>query len=301
MHLIVKQADSTINEFQFTAGPVHIGRHADSQIFLSDRAISRHHAVIFSTNDGKWMVEDLDSTNKTYLNDRAIHKTELKTGDSLLIGDFTIEINLEDNIGAKGQRPINLEDTLTTSSHGLEDTMSGTLGLGQVIVRRIDSKHAPDLKLPAKRVREFMEATDAICKSNALDEVLHVLLNIAVKQLSPFHVWCALRNQPTGSMTCHAGKQRGGTAVELADIKLSEKINEAIDKGFFFLFPRIPAAESEQAEPIHSAMIAPIMSLAGCLGVLYIDNAMDHEHYSLSDLDYLILISIHTSVILENF
>jgi hypothetical protein len=34
---------------------------------------------------------------------------------------------------------------------------------------------------------------------------------------------------------------------------------------------------------------------------LYVDNAMDHEHYSLSDLDYLMLLAIHTAAIVENF
>ena len=52
---------------------------------------------------------------------------------------------------------------------------------------------------------------------------------------------------------------------------------------------------------IHSAMIAPVMGQAGCFGALYIDNDMSHEHYTLSDLDYLMLIAIHTAAILENF
>ena len=60
MRLVVKRDGHTVNEFQFDKGPIHIGRHADSQIFLPDRIISRHHAVIFRTQDGKWTVEDLD-------------------------------------------------------------------------------------------------------------------------------------------------------------------------------------------------------------------------------------------------
>ena len=101
MRLVVKQGDSTANEFRFAKGPVYIGRHTNSQVFLPDRVVSRHHAVIFSTQDGKWMVEDLDSANKTYLNEKAIHKAEIKTGDCLRITDFTIEINLEDGTDAE--------------------------------------------------------------------------------------------------------------------------------------------------------------------------------------------------------
>jgi hypothetical protein len=43
------------------------------------------------------------------------------------------------------------------------------------------------------------------------------------------------------------------------------------------------------------------MGTAGCFGAIYIDNATDHEHYTLSDLDYLMLLSIHTATVLKNF
>lgn len=286
MRLVVKQDNRTVNEFQFTKGPIYIGRHANSQILLPDKAISRQHAVIFTTNDGKWVVEDLDSANKTYLNDEAIHKAEIKTGDCLRITDFTLEINLEDETEVEG--PTHLEDTLTDISREL-----------QIIVRKPDAEHAPDIRLAAKRVKDFMRATEAICKANGPDELLQVLLSVILRQFSAYHAWCALRNQPTGPMTSHAGKSRDGQAVELSAIKLSEKITQAVEKGQFLLLPQVSAQIG--GEGIRSAMIAPIMDPTGCFGALYIDNAMDHEPYSLSDLDYLMLLAINTAAILENF
>jgi GAF domain-containing protein len=62
--------------------------------------------------------------------------------------------------------------------------------------------------------------------------------------------------------------------------------------------PRV-AADLEDTERIRSAMIASIVSPAGCYGVLYVDNAMVHQHYSLSDLDYLMLLAMHTAAILK--
>ncbi len=298
MRLVIKHSGRTVNEFQFAKGPVHIGRHADSQIFLPDRIVSRHHAVIFNTQDAKWMVEDLDSTNKTYLNDKAIHKAEIKAGDCLRIADFTIEINLEDDTVA--DKAINLEDTLTKTAYGLEETRTTATHEPQIIVRMPDAEHAADIRLPAKRTKAFVETTEAICKANGLDEVLGVLLRIAAKQFSAYHTWCALRNQTTGPMVCHAGRRRDSQTIQLNEIKLKEKIIETVEKGQFLLFPRIPAQEQEK-ERIRSVMIAPILGMTGCFGVLYIDNAMDHEHYSPGDIDYLMLIAIHTAAILENF
>ncbi|NQT04293.1 MAG: FHA domain-containing protein [Planctomycetes bacterium] len=295
MLLVVKRNGQTVNEFQFDRGPVYIGRHAHSQVFLYDRAVSRQHAAIFTTQDGKWVVEDLDSANKTYLNDKAIHKAEIKTGDSICIADFTIEINLETKLDAG--EPIHLADTLMPTSYKSTAALADTSS--EVIVRKPTVERAPDITLPAKRVKDYMEATEAICKANGLDVLLKVLLGIALKQFRGYHSWCALRNQNAGPMTCHAGKSRDGHGVNLSDLKLKEKINQAVETGQFTLVPKASAPTEENR--IRSALIAPVVDPTGCFGVLYIDNSMDHGHYNLSDLDYLMLVAIHTAAIIENF
>jgi len=285
MRLMVKQSGRTINEFRFTKGPIHIGRHADSQVLLPDRKISRQHATIFSTQEGRWIVKDLDSANKTYLNDKAIHEAEVKTGDRLRMGDFTVEIDLKEE--ASLARRVDLEDTLTTA-----------IRQPQTIVRKLDTEHAPDIRLPAKRARDFVQATEAICRANGPEEVLKVLLKITATQLDAYHCWCALRNEPEGPMTCHAGKRRDGQKVQLGDIKLHEKINQVVESSTFLLLPRVPQQKEQQ---IQSAMIVPITGASGCFGVMYVDNDTGQQQFNLSDLDYLMLLAVHTAAILENF
>jgi len=296
MRLTVKQSDSTINEFQFGRGPIYIGRHLNSQIFLRDRAVSRQHAVIFQTEDGKWMVEDLDSANKTYLNDDAVHKAEVKTGDILRICDFTIEIDLEED--ADVEKPIDLEDTLTKTAYSMKAALATPPH--EIIVRKPNEGHAPAMRLPAQRLTDFSYATEMLCKANDLDELLLALLDITLKQFSAAHAWCALRRRTAGPMTHHAGKQPDGRRVELNDIKLNDKITQAVEEGQFLVLPRV-SAQTEEEQGIRSAIIAPIMRPDGCFGILYVDNAMDREHYSLSDLDYLMLLATHTAAILERF
>lgn len=289
MRLTVKKAEQAVGQFQFSKGPVYMGRHPDSQVLLPDRKVSRQHAVIFTTPEGKWMVEDLDSANQTFLNGKAIHKAEIKTGDTISIADFTLEINLEDTSAA--EEPTHLEDTLTAASRVTRGP--------QIIERKPDAEHAPELRFPAKRVKEFMHAVESICKANGPDELLQVLLNVILKQFSGHRSWCALRNQPTGPMTSHAGKSRDGKSVELIEIKLNEKITQAIEKGLFLLLPQVSTQTGEAG--VRSAMIAPILGPTGCFGVLYVDNTTDGEQYTLSDLDYLMLLAINTAAILENF
>ena len=100
-------------------------------------------------------------------------------------------------------------------------------------------------------------------------------------------------------MQVHAGKSSDGKTVSLETLRLKDKIEQTIDKQQFLLIPRIPPKQYE--EPIKSALIAPVAGEGGCFGVIYIDNDMAHERYDISDLDYLMLLAIHTSTIVENF
>ncbi|MCJ7777802.1 MAG: FHA domain-containing protein [Sedimentisphaerales bacterium] len=292
MRIIVKEKDGLTKEFQFSEGPISIGRAVNNKILLPDRAVSKEHAIISITDDGKWIVEDKDSANKTFLNGEAIHKAELKTGDCLRITCFTIEINLE-NKEPEIDEAAQLEDTLN-----LEASLA--IPVHETVVRKLDASHAPAMRLPAKRLTDFLQAAEIICDANNLEEMLLTLLNIMLKQFSAFHTWCALREQPNGPMTYHAGKRRDGKAVELSDIKLGDKINQAVEKGQSLVMPRV-AADVEEKERIRSAIIATIRRSSGCYGVMYIDNAMIHEHYSLSDLDYLMLLAMHTAAGLKKF
>lgn len=291
MRVVVKQKDGNTREFQFTEGPISIGRGADSHVFLPDRAVSRQHAIIHCGDDGKWTIEDKGSSNKTYLNEKAVRKAQIKHGDCLRITDFSLEIILEEQ--AQADAPIHPEDTLhleaalTTPKH-------------ETVVRKPDAQHAPAMRLAAKRLTHFSEAAERIFDAGTLDELLLTLLDVTLEQFSAYHTWCALRTQANGPMTCHAGKRRDGSPVQLSDIQLNEKITQAVEKGQFLVLPRV-SAQMESKDRIRSAMIASIMRPNGCFGVLYVDNAMMNEHYSLSDLDYLMLIAMHTATILKKF
>lgn len=63
-----------------------VGRAAGCQITLDDTYVSQLHARVF-TKDGAWFVEDLGSTNGTYLNTKRVSSAlAVKRGDRIKIG-----------------------------------------------------------------------------------------------------------------------------------------------------------------------------------------------------------------------
>jgi GAF domain-containing protein len=170
----------------------------------------------------------------------------------------------------------------------------------ETVVRTPDDAHAPAMRLAANRLTDFSRATERICQAGSLDELLLTLLALTLEEFDASVAWCALRTQPTGPMTRHAGRKKNGSAVDLAQIPLQQKVIQAVERGQFLVMPRV-SAQIESEDAIRSAMIAAIMRPAGCFGVLYVDNSMKAKHYSLSDLDYLMLVAMHTAAVMRKF
>ena len=71
-----------------------LGRAAGCQITLDDTYTSQLHARVF-TRDGQWFVEDLGSTNGTYLNTKRVSSAlAVKRGDRIKIGATVMEAEI---------------------------------------------------------------------------------------------------------------------------------------------------------------------------------------------------------------
>jgi hypothetical protein len=74
------------------AEEVTLGRAAGCQVTLDDGYISQLHARVY-VRDGRWMVEDLGSTNGTYLNrQRVSGPMVIQAGDRIQIGNTVLEL-----------------------------------------------------------------------------------------------------------------------------------------------------------------------------------------------------------------
>ena len=79
--------------------PFSLGRSLDSDFSIDDRRVSRHHAVIKQI-DGYVCLEDLKSTNETFVNGQAIRQRVLTHGDTISLGGYTITIAFGSRPGA---------------------------------------------------------------------------------------------------------------------------------------------------------------------------------------------------------
>ena len=87
-HIVVHQDPTTQQLFPLAEGVITIGRESHNDVVLIDPEASRKHAQI-SFQAGRYVVEDLGSTNGTFVNGRQIQvATTLNNGDVIEVGEM---------------------------------------------------------------------------------------------------------------------------------------------------------------------------------------------------------------------
>ncbi|NDZ81248.1 FHA domain-containing protein [Streptomyces sp. SID10853] len=91
--LVVSEGSLTGTTVALQGQTVTLGRAHDSTIVLDDDYASSRHARIYPDRDGQWIVEDLGSTNGTYLDrTRLTTPTPIPLGAPIRIGKTVIEL-----------------------------------------------------------------------------------------------------------------------------------------------------------------------------------------------------------------
>lgn len=78
------------SRFLLSSEEATIGRNPKSDIFLNDVTVSRSHASISRSPQGKYVLRDCSSLNGTYVNSASINDKVLTDGDEIQLGKFVM-------------------------------------------------------------------------------------------------------------------------------------------------------------------------------------------------------------------
>ena len=274
MRVIIQKDGEKQDELSFDRGPVYIGRQIGSKIFLPDLGISRQHAVLYNANIDEWFIEDLDSANKTFVNGDAITKCRLVGGEEVKICDFTLIIEMD---RAKSSEPsIHLDDTIAHSHYELK-----------TITRRLSKDDSPLIRISHQRVEFLRQFLGEVMQFEDIDKLLEYTSKMLLRHLHGGHCWIGILR---GDMSIHRsyGRNLDSTKLLYDDISLKMQIESSIKRQEHILVPRIlqPIGQNQN---LRSAIITPFNLKNKFCGGAYIDNTREHEHYTIVDLDFLML------------
>ncbi len=91
MAIIIQTIDGVVtNKFEITSPALTFGRTGENHVQIDDLAVSNTHARIICEADDKskycYFLEDLGSTNGTFINETKVKKRQLHHKDTLRIG-----------------------------------------------------------------------------------------------------------------------------------------------------------------------------------------------------------------------
>lgn len=97
--LLIKMEQNKETVRQFSQSQIIIGRDSNCDLSMMDEALSAHHARL-THHHGQWWLEDLNSTNGTFLNhEKLTTPAVVITGDNFKCGNTVIGIQVEASDG----------------------------------------------------------------------------------------------------------------------------------------------------------------------------------------------------------
>jgi GAF domain-containing protein len=138
---------------------------------------------------------------------------------------------------------------------------------------------------------------ERICGAKKLSELHQSLIELLLTQFSGLNVWVCLRSSPSGPMEITAGKTLTTASIDRLNLAVPRSLDEVLEKQKYMLVHQLPRQIANMG--IRSVIIASIVYQKDCFGVLYVENSTEHPHYSLPDLDYLMMLAMYTGLVIH--
>lgn len=87
--LIIKLNDHVLDHIELRQGDMKIGRKPSCDVHIDNPAVSGDHANIFTIGEDSF-IQDLHSTNGTFINNKKITKHHLRDGDVVTVGQHSL-------------------------------------------------------------------------------------------------------------------------------------------------------------------------------------------------------------------
>ena len=290
-----------------------VGRAVTSDVPIYDPTVSRRHAEL-TLADGGVRIQDLGSSNGTFINGTKITDTIAADGDVVTFGKVPFKV--VEVTPPVAQAPVRHEAEGFSARPVPEATI-----VRQVAVKEptdLDQKvatrpsGASQLKLEAESVDErqaerlslLLEISKELSKQQEVNRLLEKVVDITFKVMNVDRVSILLLDAGTNELIPRVARSRLG---ESSGARVPQSIaRRAVTERLAILTDNAAADErfkgkSIVMQSVRSAMCTPLMGSEGrVLGIIYVDNMTATNSFGDEDLEFLIAFSGIAAVAIEN-
>jgi adenylate cyclase len=299
--------------------PVSIGRAKSSNLVLDNASVSRQHAVVRCTPDGRWQIIDRSSANGVKVNSAVVKEIVLNPNDEVLVGEYRLRF-FDDSpareMVAYGtpQLPPRLAKVMS------EPAYSGTFLPSQ----SIGSFTPPEPERGAKgedRLRTLEQenrlltllyrVNRALGELKTVEEVTERILDLVLEIDGAERGYTMLLSEDSMSADFSRGDysfepaviryrkdSKGAPGSTTPQLTISRSIIRQVMQGGLPLLvtdpqsdPRFAAAKSVVAAGIQSAMCAPLGTKDQHFGLIYVDNLSRRGMFTVDQLNVFAVVA----------
>ncbi|MFO8006413.1 MAG: HD domain-containing protein [Candidatus Brocadiia bacterium] len=273
--------------------PVVIGRADDAEIRLMQSKVSRRHCRIHFEN-GFYSIEDTDSKNGTWVNNRRIQKAILFHHDRITLGSTEFRFVLDSSIS---------DETSHISVQGNGEFTFGTEIREPVETNTPSSLFLSIPKGPGQEVaRELERDLSAVCKvinsvnaEQHLDRLLETVMDNVMEVSEADRGYLIAARKVNGVLMPMVGRNKESVPAAARNTFSRSIISECYEGGYSILMADPTSqdglSESILSQQIQSVMCVPMCDQSGPVGVIYVDRIIGSEPFTERDLKILNAIS----------
>jgi serine phosphatase RsbU (regulator of sigma subunit)/pSer/pThr/pTyr-binding forkhead associated (FHA) protein len=293
--IAIQTAGGTRERYPLAKDRVSIGRSRESDIFLPDQWLSRHHAAIEQREGGFW-VGDLNSKNGTLLNGETVRDwRRLRPGDVITLGEHTL--------------------TFCAEAGGDEEDDREPEGTRVFSVRELSAINTRPAIDPGELQRQnrvlaiLSKAASELVVHQPLDQLFDTILNLLLEAVAAERGAILLLEGAPPAPVIKASRSRQGDALTRVSRSIARR---AIDERVSLLLPnvledvRFKSEDSILASGIRTAMCAPLWFASteqgrdAVIGLVYVDSLQHAHSFSEDDLRVLTALANVAAAKIEN-
>jgi serine phosphatase RsbU (regulator of sigma subunit)/pSer/pThr/pTyr-binding forkhead associated (FHA) protein len=295
--IAIQTAGGTRERYPLAKPRVTVGRSRESDIFLPDQWLSRHHAAIEERNDGYW-VSDLKSKNGTLLNGEPINEwRRLRPGDVITLGEHTLTFCAE---------PSEEEDE--------EREPEGTRVFSVKELSAINTRPAIDpgeLQRQNRVLAILSKAASELVVHRPLSELFELVLDLLLEAVGAERGAILILEGTPPHPVIKASRSRTGDPLTRVSRSIARR---AMEERVSLLLPnvledvRFKSEDSILASGIRTAMCAPLWFTAtaagegkdSVIGLVYVDSLQHAHAFTEDDLRVLTALANVAAAKIEN-
>ncbi len=261
---------------------IFIGRDKKCEVCIQDAKSSRRHARLF-VDANSWFIEDLNSTNGTFLNGKTVFKIALGEGDEIVIGDTSMRI-------ANLVLPENLISSSSVRIHDGSSTMilSSVQHAEADLLRSRSAEALDDLLLENSNLRKVCEISRFFAGQAETQSALESALNTMIEILTADTACVLLHSDEKQDWVIRSMVSK---LSDTASFQVSRTIiGQALSNGMSILTSdpmtdeRFDPSLSIISQGVSSAVCSPLKIKNQFCGVLFFDRRKKTNMFTEMDL-----------------